>query len=305
MKELNLKDVLKNTDGLDKSWKVWYVSIVGRPNVWKSSFLNSLLWEKVSIVSKVPQTTRNKILAIYNDLDSQIIFFDTPWIHKSSKKINQNINDVAVKSLEDSDLILYFIDSSRNYGEEEKNLEHILSKVNIPFLKIYTKTDLKPKLEFPKSSNIFKISSKKKYGFSELINEIKKGLPFWPFLFSSDLYTKQDMYFRISENIREKIFLHTKDEIPHCVYVNVEELSEEKTKIWENLLKIVSYIYAETDTQKQILIWKNGSTIKTIWEKARIDLEWIFEKKIFLHIRVKVRKNWRKDSNLVKKILDF
>ncbi len=305
MKELNLKDVLKSTDDLDKSWKVWYVSIVGRPNVWKSSFLNSLLWEKVSIVSKIPQTTRNKILAIYNDLDSQIIFFDTPWIHKSSKKINQNINHVAVKSLEDSDLILYFIDSSRNYGEEEKNLEYILSKVNIPLLKVYTKTDLKPKLEFSKSSNIFKISSKTKYGFSELINEIKKSLPFWPFLFSSDLYTKQDMYFRISENIREKIFLNTKDEIPHCVYVNVEELSEEKTKIWEDLLKIVSYIYTETDTQKQILIWKNGSIIKIIWEKARIDLEWIFEKKIFLHIRVKVRRNWRKDSNLVKKILDL
>jgi len=120
MKKLNLEDILKSTSDLTKEKKVWYISIIWRPNAWKSTFINSLIWEKISITTNIPQTTRKKVLAIYNDSDSQIIFLDTPGIHKSEKEFNKKINDVAINSILDSDLIMYFIDPTREGWEEEK-----------------------------------------------------------------------------------------------------------------------------------------------------------------------------------------
>lgn len=139
MKELNLKDILENSQELKKK-KVWYVAIIWRPNAWKSTFVNTLIWEKISIVTNVPQTTRNKILAIYNDEDSQIIFFDTPWIHKSTKSFNEEINEQAIKSLNDAQLILYFIDSSRKSWEEERYIESLIKKSASQFSKYKQKS---------------------------------------------------------------------------------------------------------------------------------------------------------------------
>jgi GTP-binding protein Era len=302
MKELNLQEILKNTDDLSEEKKVWYLAIIGRPNAWKSTFINSLLWEKVSITSNIPQTTRKRVLAIHNDDDSQIIFFDTPWIHKSEKSFNEAINEVAIKSLEESDLILYFIDSSRPGWEEEDYIKELINKIKVPILKIYTKTDLKSKINIPEKS--LKISSTTKDGFENLIATIKQNLPVWPLLFPTDIYTKQDMFFRISEIIREKVFLNTKDELPHSIYIWVEEIEETKNKAREDMLKIVAYIYSDTDSQKYIVVWKNWSLITKIWKQARIELEKIFDKKVFLALRAKVRKNWRKNENLVKNILN-
>lgn len=297
MKELNLQDILDNTSEL-KEKKVWYVSIIWRPNAGKSTFVNALIWEKISITTNVPQTTRNKILAIHNDEDSQIIFFDTPGIHKSTKTFNNEINNQAISSLKDAEMILYFIDSTREWGNEENYIKEIISTVKIPVIRIYTKCDLPSKINIPESESVFKISSVEKTGFTELLNRIKQGLVMWPTFFPEDYYTKQSMNFRISEIIREKVFVNTREEIPHATFIGVDEIEDEET-----ILKIVAYVYAESESQKYVLIWKNGSLITKMWKEARIELEKIFWKKVFLALRVKVKKNWRKDENFGKNLL--
>ena len=299
MKELNIKDVLENTSDFTQTKKVWYVAIIGRPNAWKSTFINALIWEKVSITTNVPQTTRRKVLGIYNDEDSQVIFFDTPGIHKSEKVFNAKINDVAIGSFKDSELILYFIDSSRNSWEEEAYIAEILEMVNKPVLKVYTKLDLKWRITVPEWKDSVEISSVDKRGFDELLMKIKSFLQKWPLLFPEDYYTKQDIYFRISEIIREKTFLNTKEELPHSTYIWVEELQDE-----DEILRIVAYIYVESDSQKYIVVWKGGTLVWKIGKESRLELEDIFEKKVFLALRVKVKKNWRKDEGVVKKILN-
>jgi len=302
MKELNLENILASTSDLTQEKKIGYVAVIGRPNAWKSTFLNTLIWEKISITSKVPQTTRKKVLAIYNDNQSQIVFFDTPWIHFNEKKFNKEINNQAISSLQDSQVVLYFIDSSRTYWDEEKYIETILENVSVPILKVFTKSDLETKIWIPNKSNVFKISSNTKEWFNELLSQIKSNLPTWPMLFPENIYTKQDMFFRISEIIREKVFLNTKEEIPHSIFINVEEIEEKETKDWKELLSIVAYINAESDSQKYILIWKWWTLISKMWKEARVEIEQVFWKKTFLALRVKVNKNWRKNEKIVKNI---
>lgn len=297
MKEINLEDILKNTQEL-KEKKVWFVSIIGRPNAGKSTFVNALIWEKISITTNVPQTTRNKILAIYNDEDSQIIFVDTPWIHKSEKSFNSAINNQAISSLRDADLILYFIDSSREGWVEERYICEIIDSVKIPVIRIYTKSDLPAKITIPKTENIYKISSVTKNGFDELVSKIKSYLMTGPTFFPDDFYTKQSMNFRISEIIREKVFENTREEIPHSTFIWVDEIEDTK-----KLLRVVAYVYAESESQKYVLIGKGWSLIMKMWKEARLNLEKIFWKKVFLALRVKVKKNWRKDTKFTKNLL--
>lgn len=297
MKELNLADILANTKDL-KEKKVWYVAIIGRPNVGKSTFINSLIWEKVSITSNIPQTTRKRVLAIYNDPKSQIIFFDTPGIHKNEKEFNQKINHEAIKSMREADLVLYFIDSSRPYGDEEKQIEAILEFINNPIVKVFTKLDLPSKIDIPMEENIVKISSTEKFGFEDLIEKVTSLLPVWHPFYPDDYYTDQDIYFRISEIVREKVFMNTSEEIPHSTYVEIEEIEEE-----ENLLKIQAYVYTETDSQRYIIVGRAGSLITKIGTEARVELEKIFGKKVFLSLRVKTMEKWRKNDKIIKNIL--
>ena len=299
MKELKIEDILSRTEEL-KNKKVWYISIIWRPNVWKSTFVNTLIWEKISIISSIPQTTRKKILAIYNDNDSQLIFFDTPWIHKSGKLFNEEINKGAINSLKEADLILYFIDSSRESWEEENYIKSLISEVNKPVLKVYTKIDLITNSQMWRlCEDCVKISSVSKEWFENLIVKIKEFLKEDIIYFPEDYYTKQDMGFRISEMIREKVFLNTKEELPHSIFIWIDEIDDSN-----KILKIVAYIYTETDSQKYIIIWKWWELIAKIWKEARLDLEKVFSKKVFLALRVKVKKNWRKDEKLIKDILN-
>ncbi len=298
MQELNLQDILNNTKDLWEK-KVGYVAIIGRPNAGKSTFINTLIWEKIAITSNVPQTTRNKILAMYNDEDAQIIFFDTPGIHESTKSFNAEINNQAISSLRDAEIVLHFIDSSRQAWEEEKYIENILDNIATPVLKVYTKTDLKRVQDIPQGNNIFEISSFTKEWFDDLVAHIKEELPVWPMLFSEDYYTKQDIYFRISEIIREKLFEELKEELPHSIFVAVEEI--EDTDKW--LKKISAYVYTETESQKYIVIGKNGSLITKAATAARKELEDVFDQKVFLTLRAKVKKNWRKDEWFIRKML--
>ncbi len=298
MQELNLADILSRTTDL-KEKKVGYVAIVGRPNVWKSTFINSLIWEKVSITSNIPQTTRKRVLAIYNDSESQIIFFDTPWIHKNEKSFNEQINKQALVSMREADLVLYFIDSSRESGEEEVQIEKFLEFVNSPIIKVYTKLDLPSKIQIPLDNDCVRIASLEKYWFEDLLVKIKNNLKVWHPYYPDDYYTDQDIYFRISEIVREKVFLNTKEEIPHSTYVEIEEIDD-----GEELLKIQAYVYTETDSQRYIIIWKAWDLITKIWKEARIELERIFEKKVFLSLRVKTMEKWRKNDKIIKNILN-
>jgi GTPase len=250
MQELNLKDILARTQDLTQK-KVGYVAIIGRPNTGKSTFINTLIGEKIAITSEIPQTTRNKILAIYNDEDSQILFFDTPGIHESQKDFNLKINNQALSSLSEAELVLYFIDSSRPYGPEEKYIEELLKNILTPVFYVYTKQDLKRQVELRVGENVFEISSIQKSGFSKLLEAIKSKLPLGTMFYDADFYTKQDLHFRISEIIREKLFEELKEEIPHSIFVAVEEIEDEG-----NLKKIAAYIYTETDSQKYIVIGK-------------------------------------------------
>ena len=298
MQKLDLQEILNNTTDLKKEKKVGYVAIIWRPNAGKSTFINSLIWQKISITTNIPQTTRRKVLAIFNDENSQIIFLDTPGIHKSEKDFNKKINEVAIESLEDSDLIIYFIDSSREWWDEENYIKELISKTKKPVLKVYTKCDLKPKINIPESENIIKISSINKTWFENLLEKTKSFLKTGPIFFWEDFYTKQDIYFRISEIIREKVFLNTKEELPHSVYVWVEEVDDK-----EEILRIVAYIYTETESQKYIVVWKWWSLISKIWKESRLELENIFEKKVFLALKAKTQKNWRKNEKLIKSLL--
>ncbi len=297
MKELNLEEILVRTHQW-KEKKVWYVAIIGRPNVWKSTFINALIWEKVSIISNIPQTTRKRVLAIYNDSDSQIIFFDTPWVHKNEKEFNQKINHEAIKSMREADLVLYFIDSSRPYWDEESQIEEILEFINSPIVKVYTKLDLASKIEIPLTNETIKISSPTKTGFEELLTKVKSYLHIWNPYYPEDYYTDQDIYFRISEIVREKVFLNTTEEIPHSTYIEIEEIQEE-----ESLLKIQAYIYTETDSQRYIIVGKSGNLITKIGTEARIELEEIFWKKVFISLRVKTMEKWRRNDKIIKNIL--
>lgn len=296
MKELDLNEILSKTQDL-KEKKVWYVAIIWRPNTWKSTFINALIWRKVSITTNVPQTTRKRILAIYNDSDSQIIFFDTPWIHNSEKNFNIEINNQAINSISEAAVVLYFIDTTREWGEEENYIKSLLQNIKIPVIKVYTKIDLKAKINIPTNENTFKISSINKIWFNLLVEKIKTHLKKGIMLFWDDYYTSQDMFFRSSEIIREKVFLHTNEEIPHSIYVSVEEIEDK-----EDIINIIAYIYTETDSQRFIIIWKAWSLITTIWKEARLDLEKVFEKKVFLSLRVKTKDKWKNDERFVKKM---
>ena len=298
MKKLNKDEILARTSELSVK-KVGYAAIVWRPNTWKSTFINTFLWRKISIVSGVPQTTRKRILAIFNDEESQIIFFDTPWIHIKEKLFNETINAEATKSLNDADVILYFIDSSRAGWDEEKKVKQIISNYKRPVIKVYTKIDLESKIDIPISKSSIKLSSVNKDGFEELITSVKWYLKKQPILFPEDFYTSQNMYFRISEIIREKIFLNTREELPHSIYVEVEDIQDN-----ENLLKIQAYIYCDSESQKNILIWRRWELLSKIWKEARLTLESIFENKVYLWLRIKVKKNWRKNEGLIKKLFE-
>lgn len=294
MIELNKEELLASLSEL-KDKKVGYVAIIWRPNVGKSTFINALIWEKVSIVSNVPQTTRKRVLAIFNDEESQVIFFDTPGIHNENKIFNETINKEAITSLNTSDAILYFIDPTREGGDEEKFIKELVSKVKVPVIKVYTKKDLRPVINVPEKA--FKISSTMEEGFKPLMDEVKNHLKVWKILYPEEYYTSSDVNFRISEIIREKVFLNTQEEIPHSSYVEVEEYEDKK-----DILRIVAYVYTETDSQRYIVIGKQWKLISKIGKEARMELEKMYGKKVFLALRVKTSEKWRKNERIIKKI---
>lgn len=279
--------------------RVWYVTLLGRPSSGKSSFVNTVIGDKISIVSSIPQTTRRLIRGIYTDESFQIIFQDVPGLHSSAHKWNQSINWVTKNALSDADVILRLIDGSRSKGEEEWIIDRIVDEAKVPVITIVTKSDLlseKDRKKFPKWSQF--VSNITREWIDEIVKRIAEKLPKWPMLYPESDVTDQDVHTRASEIIREKIFQTTYEEVPHDTYVDIE-MMEDKGK----LVKILAYIFCTTDSQKKILIGNHGSKIKEIGSLARQDLQDLFEKKVYLELHIKVSRNWQGQENITRKVL--
>lgn len=311
--------------------KVWYVAIVGRPNAWKSTLINALIWERVSAISSRPQTTQRTIPGIYTNEEKwlQIIFLDTPGIHhdareqfggQKSGEIHTLINAQAFAGLRDADVILRLIDPTRPQWAEDERIDEALSFSNKPIFRIETKQDLE---KWYLGKNIdYKIDSTNQVGFDELLDAIAEKLPEWEYLYEADQYTDQTMELRISEVIREQLFASLGEEIPYACYVEIgsiengvneliiptmsefspESFAPKNKKGKLPMLSIQAYINTETDSQKMILIGKQGKKIQDIGTASRLILEEIFGKKVFLALRVKVDKNWRKNQKTLERL---
>lgn len=287
--------------------KSGFVSIIGRPNVGKSTLLNQILGQKIVIATDKAQTTRKRIKGIYTTEEGQIVFVDTPGVHKPLNKLGEFLLDEAKISIPDADLILFLVDGSELAGKGDKWICQNLLKTNIPIVIVMNKVDKVKKLGkveenllsyktlFEENLPIVKISAKTGRNIDTLIKNIYKKLPEGVSLYPEDVVTEETMRDVTEEIIREKILLNTSDEIPHSVAVKVENYFEQ-----EEIDKIYASIYCETKSQKGILIGKNGSMLKKIGTEARKELETITEKKVYLELNVKVEKDWRKKQSALK-----
>ena len=287
------------------------VSIIGRPSSGKSTFLNYVAGGKVSIVSKMPQTTLSAIRGIVTEPEGQIIFIDTPGYNISTSNFNLKLQEIAVQSLNDADVVLYIIDVTRSFGNEEQAIIGILQKISKPIVIAFNKIDDKnanrslsfvslqkhfAKLSSDASSlkvgepTLFDISAKTGEGVDALIRILLANLPESPLLYPPEFYTDQDVSFRIEEIIREQIILNTKDEVPHATYVKIDDMKMQKNG---KRLNVKASLYADRESQKGILIGKDASVIKKIRINAEKELFRIFPYFISLELKVKVDKNWR------------
>ena len=284
--------------------KVGFVSIVGRPNAGKSTLINSIIGSKVAIVSDKAHTTRNNIQGIYNDDDSQIIFIDTPGIHKPMHKLGKYMNSQSYYSIEDTNVILFMVDATEKIGNGDKFILEKLKEVDSNVFLVLNKVDrIKKENLFPMIEEynklfdfkeIIPISALKKDNIDDLIKTIKKYLDEGERYYSEDYYTDKSINFMVSEIVREKVLNLTHEEVPHAVTCVLEKYEEEKNSIHINVLIIV-----EREGIKRILVGHSGSMIKEIGIEARKDIEELVGKKVYLELFVKTVNNWReKDKYL-------
>jgi GTP-binding protein Era len=288
-----------------KTTKCGYVAIVGRPNVGKSTLLNASIGEKISIISPKPQTTRNQILGIKTLEETQIVYIDTPGLHKAEKRpMNRYLNRLASSVLLDADVILFMISGLR-FDEDDSEVLLKLQTVTAPVILIINKVDLikdksqlLPFIEELKTKYTFNaiipLSAKKNDQVKLLETTVAELLPTGPFLFPKDQLTDKDINFQVAELIREKLIQVMEEEIPYSTNVVVESIKTEK-----NILKIDALIWVEREGQKPIVIGKNGEQLKKIGTMARHDIEKRLGKKVFLRLWVKVKSDWTQDEGLL------
>lgn len=287
--------------------KSGFVAIIGRPNVGKSTLLNQILGQKIVIATDKAQTTRKRIKGILTNEEGQIVFIDTPGVHKPLNKLGEFLLDEAKVAVPDADVILFLVDGSDPAGKGDKWIAQNILQTEIPIIIVMNKVDKIKKTEkveenlltyktlFDTNLPIVKISAKTGRNIDTLIKNIYKKLPEGEALYPEDIVTEETMRDVTEEIIREKILLNTSDEIPHSVAVKVEKYKEEET-----IDKISAIIYCEHKSQKGILIGKGGSLLKKIGTESRLELEKIVEKKVFLELQVKVEKDWRKKDKVLK-----
>ena len=273
--------------------KSGFVSFVGRPNVGKSTLLNSILGKRIAITSDKPQTTRNMIQGIYNDEDTQIVFVDTPGIHKPKSKLGKVLNKQAYFTINDVDIVILVVDITEKIGTGDKFVIDILKNIeDKPVFLVINKIDKLPKEEILKKiddfDEIIPVSARKKDNTDRLLNVIKKYLPDNIKYFDDNIITSSSPSFIISEFIREKVLDLTNEEVPYAVTCLVEEIEED-----ERTMNISATIIVDRENLKKIIIGKNGNMIKEIGIRARKDIEKYFNKKIYLELFVKVIPKWR------------
>ena len=286
--------------------KSGFVAILGEPNVGKSTLLNSILKEKVSIVSPKPQTTRNKILGIYNDEESQIVFIDTPGIHKSKNKLDDYMSKAITTAKSDVDVILYVIDGSKKITEKTlDNLNKYTNNANVILVvnKIDDTTYVKLYPELTKCNtlqnikDIVPVSALKSKNLEELIKVIKSYLHEDIKYFDDDVYTDKSIKFLVGEIIREKTLWLLQDELPHGIAIEIARFDESN-----QIVEIDADIILDKASHKSIVIGKNGAMLKNIGTKSRLDIEKLLARKVMLKLFVKVREDWRNSASTVKSL---
>ena len=278
--------------------KSGFVSLVGRPNVGKSTLINNIIGKKIAITSNKPQTTRNVIQGIYNEEDTQIIFVDTPGVHKPNHKLGNYLNKQAYYSINDVDVILFLIDITEEFGRGDTFVLEKIKETKKPIILVLNKIDKVSNEEILKKINEYKeiypfdeivpVSAYKKNNTKELIKTIKKYLTDEIKYYDDNFITNKPITFMISEIVREKIFELTKDEVPHSLTCIVENMEKDKNGYHINVAVIV-----DRDALKKIIIGKQGNMIKEIGIKSRKELEELLGKKVYLETYVKTIKNWR------------
>ena len=310
---MNLDEMLKASgisDGASNDVKTGFVTIIGRPNVGKSTLMNKIIGQKIAITSNKPQTTRNRIQTVYTDERGQIVFLDTPGIHKAKNKLGEYMVGTAEKTINEVDVVLWLIEPTTYIGAGEQHIIEKLSKSNIPVFLVINKIDtLKDKAEIlpviekykevVDFAEIVPVSAKNGLNTDELVENIFKYLPYGPMFYDEDTITDQPMRQIMAELIREKSLHALDEEIPHGIAVTIERMKDRKTQRGV-ITDIDATIICERDSHKGIIIGKGGEMLKKIGSNARYEMEKMLEHKVNLKLWVKVKKEWRDSDMLIK-----
>ncbi len=292
---------------MNEQKKSGFATLIGRPNVGKSTLMNQIIGQKIAITSNKPQTTRNRIQTVYTSEEGQVVFLDTPGIHKAKNKLGEYMVNVAERTLKDVDVILWLVEPTNFIGAGERHIAEQLNKAKQPVILVINKIDtLKNQQEILTFMDAYKdicpfaeivpVSALKKRNVDELTKVIFQYLPYGPQFYDEDTVTDQPMRQIAAELVREKALRLLEEEIPHGIAVTVEKMSERKNGIMD----IEATIVCERDSHKGIIIGKGGSMLKRIGSAARRDIEEMMETKVNLQLWVKVRKEWRDNELLMK-----
>ena len=285
------------------TFKSGFVSIIGRPNVGKSTLMNKLIGEKIAIMSDKPQTTRNRIQSIYTSEDCQIIFIDTPGMHKPKHKLGEYMINTAKETLREVDVVLFVVDESKDIGPGDQFIMEQLKEIKTPIILVMNKIDLMNPEQFKnlyeqfKAQNIFAdiigISALENANLNALVEKIKDYLEEGPQYFPGDMITDQPERVIVAEIIREKVLHYTDQEVPHGVAVEIMHMKQREDS---DIIDISATIYCERNSHKGIIIGKNGRKLKGIGKSARQDIERLLGTKVFLETWVKVKEDWRNNQ---------
>ena len=294
--------------------KSGFIGIIGRPNVGKSTLMNAILGEKIAITSAKPQTTLNRITGIYTDMEYeggegiQMIFLDTPGIHKPHNKLGEAINETAINTLEGVDVILLIVDGTQDFGKGDEALLKLLEKTESPRLLAINKTDLISPEDYLNLYNrydetglfddIYGISALKGDNVRMLKDRIAGYMQDGPMYYPDDIATNDPLRFIVSEIIREKLMHYLKEEVPHGIFVEIESFEEPDDE--HDITEIGAVIYCEKKSHKGIIIGKNGNKLKGVGKAARKDIEQLIGGKVYLSLWVKVKENWRDSERTIR-----
>lgn len=291
-----------------------FVSVVGRPNVGKSTFVNAIIGEKIAIVSKIPQTTRNRIRGIYTDSRGQIIFIDTPGLVRSKDQMDQCMKQVSFSTVEEADCVIHLVDANKAFGEEEAMIVQRLSHITSPLILGLNKIDLKgkcaseyievyekelgDKFHDEKKFLIFPLSGEKQTNLEKMIELIFERLPQGTWLYPKEIVCDVPKKLAIADVIREKFLNLLRDEIPYAIAVEVQQIVPKRNK----LTLIEARILVSQESQKEIVIGKKGKNLKSVGTAARKELEELLERRVFLDLHVKVEKQWRNKNTVLREL---